>query len=102
MIEESEIRNHKTNEYLGLWVMDRNSKSPKYSLIFNPHNLKRLEELDDLVQLTVGYEMISAGEFKREHLADTEFHIILDPNDAQPAMWAVYREIGSRFIEHDI
>ena len=90
MIEEAEIRNHKTDEYLGLWIVNRNESSPKDSLRFSPENLKKLKELDDLAQLTVGFEMISADEFRRDYLSSPEFHIELDSSDAQPTTWLVY------------
>ncbi len=95
MIEEAEIKNHKTNEYLGIWTVNRNGSSQKRTLIFTPENHKKLKELDDLVQLTVGLEIISAGEFKRNYLSrkdNREFSIELDPKNTQPIDWTVYRQ----------
>ena len=91
MIEEAEIINHKTDEYLGLWIVNTNNGSPKVTLRFTPESHKKLKELDDLSQLTVGMEIISAGEFKRDYLANQGFHIELDPHDTRPTTWVVYR-----------
>ena len=92
MIEEAESRNHKTDEYLGLWRVNRNGSSPKDSLRFSPENLKKLRNLEDRTQLTIGVEMISTDEFRKDYLSSSEFTLELDSSDTQPTTWAIYRK----------
>lgn len=89
-MEESEIRAHgKTNEYLGRWVV-KYEETPKKSLRFAPQNLQKLKEMDDLAQISVGYELITAGAFKRENLPNMP--VEMDPFDREPTDWSIYRK----------
>ncbi len=88
-IKKGEIRIYKTQEYLGLWIEDSEEKPEKLRLKFSPDNLERLKQLDDLEQLCVSADMISAGEFRRDYLSNS--HIELDPNDSQPTTWKIGR-----------
>lgn len=92
MIVESEILELKTEKHLGLWICNYQKGSPpRLKLRFTPENHERLKKLDDLTQLVVSIDMISAGEFKRNYLSHPEFSIELSQEDTQPTTWRIQR-----------
>ena len=90
MTSEAEIRIEKTQEYLGLWVDDSTKTPRKLTLKFSPINLENLKIIGDLEKLCIGYEVISAGEFRKEYLPRAD--VVLNKDDARPTTWSIYRE----------
>ena len=82
-MKEYEIRYE--GKYMGRWI----EGDEQVRLQFTPENLRIIDGLDGLEQLTIGVALMAVGTFKTCHLDKKE--ITVDPLDSSPTTWSVHR-----------